>query len=83
MVESDQHKREESRRKEEAMMKAFEQRIAEPDCSRGYVLVQYPDTVEQLIHMKSLLNGKELLSIFYELDNEVRNTWTYRFFDKN
>jgi adenylate kinase family enzyme len=60
-----------SLRKEEAMITAFAKRFAASDCDKGCVLVEYPDTVKQLMHLKTIRGDSQIIPIFYQLDNEV------------
>jgi adenylate kinase family enzyme len=61
-----------SENKQQAMISAFHERIAHPDCSKGYVLVQYPETVKQYRELADTLGKTEFVPVTFELDNEVR-----------
>lgn len=66
-----QLQRQDSASKEDDMIAVFTQRLMNEDCDNGCVIVQYPSTVKQVMHLKSFKPDFEIIPIFYELDSEV------------
>jgi hypothetical protein len=64
--------RQESQVEETPTRKALRKRLYQPDCERGCVVYEYPDTCSELRYVKeNMASHLKVYLLFLELDNEV------------
>jgi adenylate kinase family enzyme len=56
---------------EDILISLFEERSSESNCAKGFVLVNYPETINQLKHIGVKYPRKNILPLFFDIDSEV------------